>query len=355
MSMYLSDDMVADRSLQERQATLETPFPGYVRGALETRYENVFCTLARVGDGVGAAPAEVYADLEGGMPETLVLYRRGPNAIQVLNEMFTIGSAQLERMARHLFARYPEVGLIHAPSVAPDDAGIAFPVQRFNATEDIVVTLPSTPEHYLSSLGRNTRTAIRRAQKLLASGESPLEFMFCEKGGVGREGIARLIELNRLRLEGKHQVSRHNQKTLAELERVTEAYGFTLLARAGGEICGGVICSQVGTQVYMHVIAHARAFDDARLGMYCCYLSICEAIRRGARDYHLLSGRYAYKFRLLGKCREFDRIVIYRSRTALLSNLGTYTKTLARGKGRLAKRQLTSWREKWKQRSAGRP
>ena len=53
----------------------------------------------------------------------------------------------------------------------------------------------------------------------------------------------------------------------------------------------------------MHVIAHDPGFDQARLGLLCCYLSICESIRRGMREYHLLSGRYDYKRRLRGQQR----------------------------------------------------
>jgi hypothetical protein len=56
----------------------------------------------------------------------------------------------------------------------------------------------------------------------------------------------------------------------------------------------------------MHVIAHEPAFNDYSSGILCYYHTICEGIVRGGKRFHLLSGRYEYKYRLLGATVEID-------------------------------------------------
>jgi hypothetical protein len=55
-----------------------------------------------------------------------------------------------------------------------------------------------------------------------------------------------------------------------------------------------------------------------RLGTVSCYLTICDCIRRGGKEFHFLWGRYAYKTMLEGEHRGLSRVLVYRSRSALV-------------------------------------
>lgn len=327
---------------------LNQPFPQYVDRELVRRYQNVFCSALRVAGGSGERRSAAYIASDGKRPPTVILYQRERDRITVANAYFAIGADELAGMTRHLFDAHPEAKLIVLDAVAVEPGHLPFPHQRFNASEDIVIRLPSAPEAYCAALGRNTRAAIRRGERLLQARSAPVEFSFYDRGAVGRERIAQLVELSRLRIAGKNQVPTHTERSVADLQRMVHAYGMTLLAHSEGRLCGGVVCTHVGSHVYMHVVTHDREFDDLRLGLLCCYRSVGEAIRRGAAEYHLLSGKYDYKYRLLGEQRDFDRIVIYRSRRALVANLPVYVHTLARGRGRAVKQHLASWRKTWK-------
>ncbi|AWL07170.1 GNAT family N-acetyltransferase [Massilia oculi] len=324
------------------------PFPPSLRALLETCHENVFCTEARCVAFPADAEVACHVALRDGVPVTGVLYRREGGAITVLSELFAIGGGALEQMVRCLFGRHEGVHFIHFPAVQTPPWPLPFPCQRYGATEDLVISLPGTPSAYLASLGRNTRAAIRRAQRMVAQQAPDLAFSFHGPDTIDPADIAALVDLNCLRLAHKKQSPSHTADSLAMLESMLGAYGCVLFARSGGRIRAGVACTHVGGHAYMHVIAHDPGFDQARLGLLCCYLSICESIRRGMREYHLLSGRYDYKRRLRGQQRDFDRIVVYRSLASVMASLPTYARTLVRGRGRQAKQRIASWRRSWK-------
>lgn len=349
MNDRLDDRLDLAAGAAPQDAVLVTrPFPPSLRDLLERCHENVFCTAARCAAFPPDAEVACYVALRGGIPDTGVLYRREGGAITVLSELFTIDGEALEQMVRWLLARYAGVHLIHFPAVAAPQQPLAFPCQRYGATEDLVISLPGTPEAYLASLGPNTRAAIRRAQKMVARQAPDMAFSFHGPGAIDPADVAALVELNCLRLAHKGQSPSHTADSLAMLESMLGSYGCVLLARSGGRVRAGVACTHVGRHAYMHVIAHDPGFDQARLGLSCCFMSICEAIRRGMREYHLLSGRYDYKRRLLGQQRDFDRIVVYRSPASVVASLPTWVRILVRGRGRQAKQRILSWRQSWK-------
>jgi len=78
------------------------------------------------------------------------------------------------------------------------------------------------------------------------------------------------------------------------------------------------------------VIAHDSRFNAYGLGLLCCYLAICECIARGGKEFHFMWGREEYKYRLLGKHRDFDSLAIYRSRLAMLFDGRRVAATLLR-------------------------
>ncbi|WP_187271614.1 GNAT family N-acetyltransferase [Massilia arenae] len=339
---------LASGAARQEAVLVGRPFPPSLRVLLETCHENVFCTDARCAALPADAEVACYLALRDGDPVTGVLYRREGRTITVLSELLSIAGGALDQMARCLFARHQGVHLIHFPSVQTPPWPLPFPCQRYEATEDLVISLPGTAEAYLASLGPNTRAAIRRAQRAVAQQAPDLAFSFHGPDTIDRADVAALVELNCLRLASKRQAPSHTVDSVATLQSMLGAYGCVLFARSGGRIRAGVACTHVGRHAYMHVIAHDPSFDQSRLGLLCCFMSICESIRCGMREYHLLSGRYDYKRRLLGQQRDFDRIVVYRSLASVVASLPTYARTLVRGRGRQAKQRISSWRRSWK-------
>jgi hypothetical protein len=115
-------------------------------------------------------------------------------------------------------------------------------------------------------------------------------------------------------MEAKEQLSYHDDRSIERLLRMTRKYGRVGLATIDGCTCAGIICFRVGSHILMPVLAHNPRYDNFRLGKLCCYLSICDSIEQGAREYHFGWTRFEYKFRMLGQLKPLYRVELYRSR-----------------------------------------
>jgi hypothetical protein len=119
----------------------------------------------------------------------------------------------------------------------------------------------------------------------------------------------------------KNKVSGINEGEVDRiLALVKECGGLVGIATIDGRVCGGLINYRVGTNYFMPVIAHDPEYNDYRLGTICCYLTICECITRGGKEFHFLWGREEYKSRFLGIQRDLDTLNVYRSSTQLILN-----------------------------------
>jgi CelD/BcsL family acetyltransferase involved in cellulose biosynthesis len=78
----------------------------------------------------------------------------------------------------------------------------------------------------------------------------------------------------------------------------------------------------VGGEVFMHVIAHDPAYDDLRLGLLCCALTIEDAIAKGCQQFHFLWGRYDYKTRLGGEREVLSQVLVFRDAWSLVQQPG---------------------------------
>ncbi|MFL6671701.1 MAG: GNAT family N-acetyltransferase [Massilia sp.] len=324
-------------ALADNAAIYESPLPASVEADLERLYQSVFASLVRVRSmGLEEQACAFVASLHG-EATCVLLFRREANTVQVLNEAIALRAGDIERFASAVFAKYPSVQRISFPALRATIGKLPFPYQQFDWLEDIVLELPPTPDAYFAALGKNMRTSLKRYQKKISADFPGFRYAFYERGDAGEQDLAAIVALSSARISSKNQLPSHTGDKTRQLIRLVKECGVVLVATIDGRVCAGVICTRFGGNVFMHVVAHDPAYDDYRLGKVCCYLSICDAIARGAREYHFLSGRYEYKYRLLGEQRDFDRLVIYRSRLAVLLGLRLFVQTAFRGVGRRVK------------------
>lgn len=323
------------------------PFSPEIRHALDAVFENVFCSAVRFEDATSDGAACAWVEAVDEDIRLAILFAKQGVTVNVLNEIFPLSSEDLAGFARAVFDRYRDVDLICLPSVATGAGALPYPCQRYNATEDIVAPLPDTVDRYWSMLSKNTRDSIRRYRKRIAQQFPDMQFEFYERTAVTDAQLLSIVDLNRARIEGKRETPSHTAHSLGQLKQMVGRYGVTLVATLHGKPCAGVICTRVGNSFFMHVIAHDPALDALRLGKVCCYLSICDAIERGGKEYHMLSGQYDYKFRFMGQQRDFDRITMYRSPRAVLRHWPRYVLGALRGEGRALKKIMKTWRRRW--------
>jgi CelD/BcsL family acetyltransferase involved in cellulose biosynthesis len=318
----------------------DSPLPHFVEAALERLYANVFASCARVRSLGLAGQARAFVATRDGQVSCVLLFCQNGAAVEVLAEALALDAADIEAFAETVFGACPGATRIVFPAVQSRIARLPFPYQQFDCLEDIVAELPDSTETYFSMLGKNMRTSLKRYQRKIALDFPGFRYAFYEKGDISEQQVGAIVSLSSARIASKNQAPTHTGEKTRQLIRLARECGVMLVATLEGRVVAGVVCTIVGGNVFMHVVAHDPLYDDYRLGKVCCYLSICDAIARGAREYHFLWGRYEYKYRLLGVQRDYDRLVIYRSRLALLANAATWLRTAWRGHGRRAKRWL---------------
>ena len=336
-----------EQRLGERAWIERPPFSDHTKHAIDTLHQNVFCSLVRFQNAETDVLAYISADES--QIKQIVLFSRRRCVINVLNELFSISDADLEKFITYVFNKVSGVELINFPSVSQRRRMLPYPYQSHNATEDIVVRLPSSAEAYISSLSKNTRESIRRYQKRITRELDDIHIAFYEGRDVDIEQIQEVVGLSKARILKKNEVPTHTARTLDELGRIVSEYGVALIVTAGDTVIAGVLGTLVRQHFFMHVVAHDPALDGLRLGKICCYLSICNAIERGAKEYHMLSGEYDYKYRFLGERRDYERLTVYRSHLAILKNFNVFARSEVRGRGRKVKKNLIKWRDKWAQ------
>lgn len=331
---------VADEGDESAVCIYDSPLPSFIESELERLHRNVFSSLVRLRSQGLAQQVSAYVVRRGGRVTCLLLFRRAGQTVHVLNEAVALDQDDIAQFARTVFDNYAAVGAVAFPSVQCRIERLGYPYQQFNSLEDIVLDLPASPEAYFAALGKNMRASLKRYQKKIGAELAGFRHAIYEGKDVSEQHIAQIVALSSARIAGKRQSPTHTDEKTAQLARLVRSCGVVLVGTIGGRVCAGVICTYYGGNFFMHVVAHDPAYDDYRLGKVCCYLSICDAIARGAREYHFLWGRYEYKYRLLGVQRDLDRVVVYRSRLSLLLNGANYLHTALRGHGRRAKQWL---------------
>lgn len=287
----------------------ENEVPPFARQQMEHLYQNTFSsTLA---EHVGDAATHTYVVREGTTVCTIFLFQVKGRHVVVLNSAIPLDTSEIERFVVAVFARYRSVQAINFVSVETDIAGFLFPYQQLRASEDFVLSLPATVEAYWERLGTSAATTLRRKHRKLERESAGFSFTLHESGALMESAVTDIIQL---KTNGKDPAARLDEAQQAWLRDVVGTHGFVGVIRANGRVCAGVICTRVGRNYFLHVVAHDPDFDAYSPGVLCIYLTVCETILREGREFHFLWGPSAWKRRLRGVQHELNDIVVYRSR-----------------------------------------
>lgn len=294
--------------------------PPFVGQELERLYQCVFSSLPLVQVYADGRPVSTYVATRGGKPVAVLLYRVQDNTLRVLNEVIALDAGEIQRFADHVFAHMASVNVIAFNAIRTELQDLSLPFQKFTCSEDIVVRLPSSVDHYFASLGAATRKNIRRYRNKLARHFPQCRHVVHTGAAIGEPMIRDIIALNTARMLRKQKHPAYDERETTRMVQLAQACGMASLLMIDGRLAAGELCTQVGGHYYSHVGGHDPRYDDYGLGNLSCYLAICEAIRCGGKEFHFLWGRYPYKFAFLGQQRNLERLTIYRSRTQLCLN-----------------------------------
>ena len=300
--------------------------PPFAEEEMDRLYESEFSSLAHFRVYGGAENASTYLARDGDEIVALLLFRIEKNRVRVINEWIRLAAREVRRFTDYIFATFPSVSVIMFHAVQPDVGAIVRPYQRAIGGENIQVMLPADVDAYVANLGSATRKNIRRHMNKLERELPTFAFHSYVREEADETTIREIVRFNRARMTVKGKVSVIDDKYLCRLIRMVRERGFVTAVTIDGRVCAGAITFRIGDTFVSRVSAHDMAYDAYRLGMICCFMTICECIRRGGKRFDFMWGRYEYKTALLGVYHELQDLYVYRSTLHQLLNADTALK-----------------------------
>ncbi len=309
----------------------ENDMPRFAAEKLDRLYGSIFSTLDQFKQDDAIAGTSTYVVRTNGKITTLLMFRFEQGVVKVLNQLIAIDCKELERFSTFIFTKYPFVSAISLTAIQSNLQRLSYPYQQFHSAEDIVATLPESGDKLLSLLGKNMRETVKRYTNKVKRTFPSFRFDVYVDDEIDEQLAMEIYAFHKARMHIKNDISKVSEQRFRKFIELARWRGMMTVATIDGRPCAGLICWRVDDRYFMRIIAHDPQFDEYKLGTISCYHTMRECTARGGKTFHFLSGRMQYKYRFLGVEQDFDRVVIYRSRTAILRNLPLALRTASRG------------------------
>lgn len=323
-----------DKAMQSDEITISChvhEIPSFVERDLARLYGNLFSSLPFFRVFKPMEDVSTYVVRQGGQVITVILFRYKDGKIDVFNEMIRIDETEMHRFSRYMFSRFDRACVISFKAIQTNLKKLPFPFQQHNAKDDFVIALSRTPHDYTARLGKATRTNIKRYRKRLVQNFPSFSHHFYENKDIEEHHIRAIIDLSKSRISAKKKKFGVDEKETQGLIRLAKMCGMVTVVRINGRLCAGTISYRVGSGYVAVVNAHDSKYDEYWLGTLCYYLTICESIVRGGKQFHMGGGQYEYKKRLFGVRQDMDRIEIYRSHGQRILHFDRVVMTMCAG------------------------
>ncbi|OGB24454.1 MAG: hypothetical protein A3I66_10610 [Burkholderiales bacterium RIFCSPLOWO2_02_FULL_57_36] len=314
--------------------------PAFAGPEIDRLYGHLYCSPSYFVVANELAGASTYVARKGDDPVAMLLYKRSENEVTVISDYVKIDEQEIRRFADWVFNSFKPVKVVSFRKLQAAIHDLAYPWHAVTCTEDMVVTLPPTVKEYETAVGKNMRRNIKRYTNALVKDFPSYRYRLYLEAEVSEQHIRDIIALSCTRMKSKNIVPRFNEEETQWIVDFAKKCGIVGVATVDGRVCAGAIGFRMGENCFMHVIAHDVKFNDYSLGILCYYHTICESIARGAKNFHLLQGRYGYKYRLLAQRQDLIHLDIYRSRWHALAHARRIFGMEVRGRIRLMKQWL---------------
>lgn len=255
--------------------------------------------------------------------------------IRVMTEMFTLSEELASAFCRDVFGRYPDVRQVDFNAVGLPSRMSQLACQHFAFSENYVLQAPASVEQYEQALGKSTRKTLRGYRNRLLREHPGFEWRCCTSDELPRHAqralVRQLQEFKRVSMATRGKQAQSNARETAQLLLMAAHCGLYGLGTIDGKLCAGSLALRIGDTYVMLLCAADPAFSSYRLGLLACYWALCDCIRQGARQCHLLWGRYRYKEQLLALPVSLHRMRVYRSHWHMLVQPGGVMRMAARG------------------------
>jgi hypothetical protein len=301
----------------------ENAVPSFVEAELDRLYQHINSSLSHYAVRRKASGASTYVARRGDQAIAILLFKRKRNTVRVINEMIDIAPEELERFATYIFSNHKSVAVISFSLIGNQIGSLPYPCHQYEISEDIVLTLPATPEAYLENLSPKMRRNIRRYMRAIARDNPTFRFEASVGSEINEKHMHDLIELKKINIGQKNLRFGIDPEEVEWIVTQAKLNGVVTVALIGDRVCGGSISLRVDDHYFGQIVSYDPSYQKYSPGILCCYQAICDQISLGAKESHLCWGRYQYKYKLLGVQRDRASLDIYRSPAAYWRNAGT--------------------------------
>ncbi len=296
----------------------ESAVPAFAAAALDRLYGSLYASLRHLQlcEADQPVPHTWIGYRRGEVIGVLLFRMRGTRAV-VLTEMFALEQEVVDEFCRALFSRFAYADAICFNAIVLPRPLVRGCRQLYAFSENYVIDLPTSVDEYQAKLGKSTRKTIKGYGNKLRRDHPDLSWEVCRGADMKSRELEDLVrqlqafKRDSMALRGKRaEIDARDTERMITL--ATEC-GLIGVARIDGRICGGSLACRIGDNYVMLLSAADPALEAYRLGMLCCFWSVCDCIAAGARQCHLLWGRYQYKTQLLGVPQPLYRLNLYRS------------------------------------------
>jgi len=295
---------------------INSPLPEWIWSDVERLYQSVFSSrvMLEKPELIGSL---LYAWVERNEQQItdILLFRNDGCTTRVANEVITLSCGVIERFSSAIFLNYPTIQFIrlHALKLQSELKKIATFKSEFS--EDYVLTLPASKELWLASLSSRTRERLRMYVRQAKDTKNSISLSVSQRDEIDEFDVRYLLKLNQDRMQQKGKSYGISADEEDQIYRQSKKVGYLFLLKKNDRICAGLLCSVVGNDIYMHVLAHDTKYDALRLGWVCCYQAVEHLISENFQRIHFLWGHYDYKKKMGAKPIELYRVLIFRSLT----------------------------------------
>lgn len=302
-----------------RISCYDNEVPTFAGPEIDRLYGHLCCSLSYFDMANQIDGASTYAVRKGGDLITILLYTRTEKEVTVISEFARLDEEDVRRFADYMFSRFDSVKVVSFRKLQADIHILAYPWHAAVCSEDMIVNLPPTVKEYEVAVGKNMRRNIKRYTNALMKNFPSYRYQVYIEDEISEQDVRDIVALSCRRMQSKNIVARFTEEETQWIVDFSKKCGIAGVATIDGVVCAGAIGFRIGENFFMYVIAHDLKYNDYSLGILCYYHTICEGIARGGKRFHLLQGRYGYKYRLLANRQDIVELDIYRSRAHALA------------------------------------
>jgi hypothetical protein len=183
-------------------------------------------------------------------------------------------------------------------------------------SEDSVIDLPHTESDYLATLGRSLRQSMQSRLKRTQG----LKHKTFPGSAVDTQLLERIIAFNHARMLAKQRYSAIDEAETKRLLTLAHARGVVGTIEINDKLCAGSLVCRFGDDIFSLLNAHDPSMNKLGLGKLSRHLMILEAIRSGARRFHLLGGYFNSKRPFGARRIPLCTLLVYRGRLGMVKD-----------------------------------